>query len=88
MEAKDAVPLPQSAPQMGDIYRHYKKGDRYRVVGYNFHANDHEWMIEYRPLYECPYPKFSRPLREWDEHVDVGGKTVARFANVTDETLR
>lgn len=84
MAERALVPLPRDIPQVGDIYRHYKRGDRYQVVGYNFHANDNWWMVEYIPLYDCPYPKFSRPLHEWSELVEWQGEKVVRFARVEE----
>ncbi len=73
------VPLPMDAPQIGEVYRHYK-GDSYRVKLLVLHSNDDEWMVVYEPLYENPdAPYFTRPLREWQEAVQREGKMVARF---------
>jgi hypothetical protein len=74
------VPLPQDAPKIGEIYQHYK-GDLYEVVALALHSNDEEWMVVYKPLYDCPDADlFTRPLREWGEEVEwplnSGQKTV------------
>ena len=76
------VPLPNTAPKIGEVYRHYK-GDLYEVVERALHSNDDEWMIVYKPLYENPDAHlFTRPLREWDEVVEWKGKNVVRFVQV------
>lgn len=73
------VPLPGDAPQIGEVYRHYK-GDSYRVQLLALHSNDDEWMVVYEPLYKNPDASyFTRPLREWREAVEWEGKTVTRF---------
>lgn len=72
-------PLPDDAPQPGEIYRHYK-GDLYRVVLLAEHSNDDEWMVVYEPMYENPdAPFFTRPLREWNEKVIWEGRETTRF---------
>lgn len=79
-----SVPLPSDAPEVGEVYQHYK-GDRYRVQLLALHSNDEEWMVVYEPLYEKPdAPYFTRPLREWREAVEWQGKTYQRFVLVTD----
>lgn len=73
------VPLPSDAPQVGEMYRHYK-GDQYRVVNLALHSNDEEWMVIYEPLYEnADAPLFTRPLREWGEQIRWEGKTTRCF---------
>lgn len=81
MTGRSEITLPKDAPQAGEVYRHYK-GERYRVVSMALHSNDDEWMVVYEPLYECPYPLFTRPLREWGEEVEQGGKKLKRFERV------
>jgi hypothetical protein len=64
------VPLPADAPKIGEIYQHYK-GYLYEVAALALHSNDEEWMIVYKPLYDCPDAVlFTRPLREWKEEVE------------------
>lgn len=76
------VPLPESAPNPGETYRHYK-GDQYRVKLLALHSNDEEWMVVYEPLYAHPdAPFFTRPLREWREPVEWQGNTVERFVKI------
>lgn len=76
------VPLPDDAPKEGETYRHYK-GDSYRVKTLALHSNDDEWMVVYEPLYPNPdVPLFTRPLREWREHIAWEGKTVERFTKI------
>ena len=76
------IPLPGDAPKAGEVYRHYKKGDLYRVTGLALHANNEgEWLVLYEAMYENPAaPLFARPLREWREAMAWEGKTVQRFS--------
>ena len=78
----EAVPLPERVPAIGAEFKHYK-GETYRVTLLALHANDHEWMVVYEPLYEKPEaPFFTRPLGEWFEAVSWEGKEVSRFTAV------
>ena len=76
------IPLPATAPKVGEHYQHYK-GDSYAVVALALHSNNEEWMVVYKPLYDCPDAKlFTRPLREWNENVEWplgSGVNVTRF---------
>ncbi|HVV14870.1 MAG TPA: DUF1653 domain-containing protein [Candidatus Paceibacterota bacterium] len=80
MSKGDTVPpVPSDAPQVGEVFKHYK-GDPYRVVALALHSNDDEWMVVYEPIYENPAaPMFTRPVREWGEEVEWEGKKVKRF---------
>lgn len=79
------IPLPNDAPKVGETYQHYK-GDFYEVVALALHSNDEEWMVVYKPLYDCPDADlFTRPLREWSEKVEwpiASGITFLRFVLV------
>ncbi len=73
--------LPADAPQIGEVYRHYKQGDQYRVIGLAVDTRDDQWVVVYVPLYENPNaPLFTRPLTEWRELVEWEGKQLVRFA--------
>ncbi len=79
----NVVPLPVEVPEVGEIYRHYKQGDQYRVTGLAVDTCDDQWVVVYEPLYENPdAPLFTRPLREWAEMVQWEGKTVERFIKI------
>lgn len=74
------VPLPVDAPKIGEVYRHYKQGEQYRVTGLAVDTRDDQWVVVYAPLYEHPNaPLFTRLLREWRETVEWEGKMVTRF---------
>ena len=73
------IPLPEGAPGKGEVYKHYKKGDLYKVVDLALHSNDDEWMVVYEPMYKSPYKLFTRPLREWGEIVEWQGQKLVRF---------
>lgn len=78
----NTVPLPDDAPKVGAVYKHYK-GDPYKVIALALHSNDDEWMVVYEPLYEnADAPLFTRLLREWGEIVEWQGEKVMRFALV------
>ena len=59
-------------------YRHYK-GNDYEVIGVATHSETHEAMVVYRPLYG-EGKLWVRPLAMFLETVEVGGKTLPRFA--------
>ena len=81
---KKIVPLLLAdAPQKGEVYAHYKTGDKYRVVDIALHSNDDEWMVVYEPMYENPAAKlFTRPCKEWRETVEWQGQKVERFVQI------
>lgn len=80
MKGNPVPPLPADAPKAGEVYKHYKKGDQYRVIDVALHSNDEEWMVVYEPMYEnAAAPLFTRPLREWSEMVEWEGQRVQRF---------
>ena len=70
-------------PKAGEVYRYYKKGDHYRVVGVGRDSNTDEQVVIYEPLYENPAAKLSvRPLREWGEVVEWEGQKLVRFHKI------
>jgi len=72
--------LPADAPRAGEVYRHYKKGDLYKVVDLALHSSD-EWVVVYQAQYKNPAAKFfTRPLREWAEVVERQGQRMPRFS--------
>lgn len=74
----DVPPLPNTAPQAGEVYRHYK-GDVYKVVALALSSAD-EWVVVYEALYDNPAAKlFTRPVAEWGEVVEWQGSKVERF---------
>ena len=81
---KKIVPLlPANAPKAGEVYAHYKTGDKYRVIDIALHSNDDECMVIYEPMYKNPAAKlFARPCREWRETVEWQGQKVERFVKI------
>lgn len=59
-------------------YRHYK-GGLYEVIGVARHSETEVEHVVYRPLYG-EGALWIRPLRMWNESVDVNGVQVPRFA--------
>ena len=64
-------------------YRHYKQKD-YEVVGVVIHSETREYLVLYKPLYDCPElpdgQLFVRPYDMFTEEVEVDGQMVPRFA--------
>ena len=81
----NTITLPENAPKVGEVYRHYK-GDSYEVVERALHSNEYEWMMVYKPLYKNPDADlFTRPMREWNDVMEwpVGsGESHTRFTLV------
>lgn len=62
------------------IYRHYK-GNEYEVLAFAQHSETQEHMVIYKALYG-ERGTWVRPLSMWENPIEVGGKTVKRFAYV------
>ncbi len=61
------------------IYQHYK-GKKYEVLGIAKHSETLEDMVIYKALYENSLSNFwVRPLKMWNEKIEINGKTVKRF---------
>jgi hypothetical protein len=84
------LPVPADAPKPGDLYKHYKQGDVYKVVGVAINAGDNydgldEWMVIYEPMYEeAAAPMFARPLAQWHQEVEWEGQKLPRFSKVCE----
>lgn len=65
------------------IYRHYKNGKDYEVVGIATHTETGESLVVYRGLYTDPelglHPLFVRPKKMFLEKVEVNGIRIPRF---------
>ena len=60
-------------------YRHFK-GMEYRVLCVAKHSETLEDMVVYEALYDNKVSKiWVRPLKMFEEKVEVGGKLVSRF---------
>lgn len=69
----------------GGIYRHYK-GKMYRFLRVVRHSETLEELALYETLYENELGAFwVRPLKMFEEVIEVDGKRVARFAYIGDE---
>ena len=67
----------------GALYQHYK-GKEYRVQAICRHSETLEEMVIYEALYENDLGKlWVRPLKMWNEWVEVNGEKVRRFALLT-----
>jgi hypothetical protein len=80
------------------FYYHYKHDPSgafnnyaYEVCGVARHSEDKSFLVMYRPLYEsewlAPATMCIRPLEMFMEDVSVDGKTLLRFARITDPEL-
>jgi len=64
------------------VYEHYK-GARYEVLFVARHSETEEPFVVYRQLYG-DHAHWIRPATMFAEHVDRDGRTVPRFARVSD----
>ena len=63
-------------------YRHFKGGE-YEVIGVAKHSETQEEMVVYRALYG-EKQLWVRPVVMWNETVERGGETFARFTYIGD----
>jgi len=68
------------------IYRHFKTGNLYKVIGVGKHSETLEDLVFYEALYDNKISKFwVRPLNMFfDEKVNVEGNKVKRFTFVKE----
>lgn len=68
------------------IYKHYKTGNLYKVLGVAKHSETLEDVVVYEALYENNVSTlWVRPLKMFVEEVEWEGKKVKRFAYVTEK---
>lgn len=82
-------PGPDGESPPPGVYRHYKNGDLYRVMGCVLHTETAETMVLYRALSACARNplamSFVRPLKMFAETVMHEGVEVPRFQCQTTE---
>lgn len=67
------------------IYKHFKTGNLYRVIGVGKHSETQEDLVIYEALYDNKTSKFwVRPLKMFIEEVEKDGKLVSRFTFVKE----
>lgn len=67
------------------IYRHYKTGNLYRVIGVGKHSETLEYLVVYEALYENKLSKlWVRPLAMFEELVEWKGAKVLRFTFISE----
>ena len=68
-------------PKVGETYRHYK-GKNYKIVLISkLESNPKQILIHYLPLYETEgeIKVWTRPIQNFLEEVEIGGKKIKRF---------
>ncbi len=66
--------------KVGQIWRHNKKGDLYKIIGLAKHSETLEDLVIYEPQYENPLAElWARPISAWQELVDIQGEKKPRF---------
>lgn len=67
------------------IYRHYK-GNKYEVIGTARHSETLEELVVYKALYTSTEfgenALWVRPLKTFEEVIEVKGKTIPRFEKI------
>lgn len=71
----------QRHPVKNHIYEHYK-GQQYLVVGTALQTETREHLVIYKPLYECEYELFARPLAMFMESVTIDTEMKPRFKHI------
>ncbi len=69
---------------IGGVYKHSKKGDKYKVIAIAKHSETLEDLVIYECLYENELSKiWARPITMFTEEVLIEGKMVPRFQLVS-----
>ena len=83
MAKGDKVIVSESCPKVGEVYRHYKHDDLYRVVLIAENNDPDELCVVYEAMYENPaFPYFSRLLKSWEEVIEWNGQKIKRFTKI------
>lgn len=68
------------------IYKHYRTGNYYRVIGVGKHSETLEDLVFYEALYDNPMSKFwARPFEMFNGEVDTAEGKKPRFTFVSEE---
>lgn len=73
-----------SAPDVGSVWRHYRTGHRYVVVGVAIHTDGDASLVIYHRA-DQPQdmaPLWARPLGEWEESCSHGEARTPRFVRI------
>jgi hypothetical protein len=68
-------------------YKHFK-GNIYQVIGIGKHSESGEEMVVYKGLYDGPHGYgaiWLRPVAMFEETIERDGKTMRRFAPISNE---
>ena len=67
------------------IYKHYKTGNLYNVIGTGKHSESLEDLVFYEALYDNKMSKlWARPVKMFTENVEKDGKLIPRFTFVKE----
>ena len=68
------------------IYKHFKTGNLYRVIGVAKHSETLEDFVVYEALYENKVSKlWIRALKMFEQEVEWEGERVLRYTFVSDK---
>lgn len=71
-------------PEVGQIWKHSKKGNLYKILAVGKHSETLEEMVVYEAQYDNPVSKvWIRPLSMWTEEVEIDNKKLPRFTLVS-----
>lgn len=66
------------------VFRHYKNGKNYLIIGVALHTETNEQLVIYKPLYKTEHSLFARPYDMFFGDVEYEGKIVKRFEKVSE----
>jgi hypothetical protein len=67
------------------IYKHYRTGNHYRVIGVGKHSETLEDFVFYEALYDNPVSKlWARPLEMFNEEVETPEGKKPRFTFISE----
>ena len=68
------------------IYKHYRTGNHYRVIGVGKHSETLEDLVFYEALYDNPKSKlWARPVGMFEEKVITPDGNKPRFTFISEE---
>lgn len=71
-----------NTPKLNSVWKHYKEGTLYKVVGFSTREETEEIAVLYSPIEGDLLLPWDRTLSKWNEIVVFNGKPVPRFSRM------